>query len=63
MCFLLQQANTNKYTLIIILYYYFMIDPQKYAYVLHCYTCYNVTKYASEGIVDGGSLKTSACLM
>ena len=30
-----------------------MIDPQKYAYMLHCYTCYNVTKYASEGIIDG----------
>ena len=40
MCFLLQQANTNKYTLIIILYYYFMIDLKKYTYMLQCYTCY-----------------------
>ena len=29
-----------KYTIIIILYYLFMIDPKKHAYMLQCYKCY-----------------------
>ena len=33
----------NKYTIIIILYYLFMIDLEKHAYMLQCYKCYNVT--------------------
>ena len=30
----------NKYTIIIILYYLFMIDLEKHAYMLQCYKCY-----------------------
>ena len=30
-----------------------MIDPKKQAYMLQCYTCYNVTESASESVGRG----------
>ena len=48
MYFLLQQADINKYTIIIILYYLFMIECPTEASVLQCYNVNNVTASASE---------------
>ena len=48
--------DINKYTIIIILYNYFMIDPTKYMPVLQCYKCYNVTTRASEREKEGSRI-------
>ena len=53
MYFCYTRVDINKYTIIIILYYFFMIDLPQHAYMLQCYKCYNTTESASEGTVEG----------
>ena len=47
----------NKYGIIIILYYFFMIDLPQHPYMLQRYTCYNVTpsSFGQHAFAFGGN--------